>query len=55
MHEYTQATQTGLDGHLKTKKDMKIKWVFFFFEIGNHVKCDTALLTLNALLFLEQA
>lgn len=28
---------------------------YFFFEIGNHVKCDTALLTLNALLFLEQA
>lgn len=56
MHEYTQATQTGLDGHLK-KKDMKIKsgFVFFFLVIGNHVKCDTTLLTLNALLFLEQA
>lgn len=54
MHKYTQGTQTGLDGHLKTKKGMKIKWVFFF-EIGNNVKCDTALLTLNALLFLEQA
>lgn len=54
MHEYTQATQTGLDdGHLK-KKDMKIK-SGFFLVIGNHVKCATTLLTLNALLFLEQA